>query len=268
MNHTLLPSKTHSNRKAYNWLVYNSGDKFLFKNKSYFKGVLYDLGCGEAPYRGFFLKYAKQYIGVDWAGSCHDTKADITADLNKPLPIEAEVADTVVSLSVLEHLCEPQTMLNEAYRILRPGGGIVLQVPWQWWIHEAPYDFFRYTPYGLIYMFEKAGFIDIKVEPQSGFFTMMVLKMNYFSRRFIRGPKFLRWAIKAFLLVVWYTGQKIAPLLDRLDKEWARETTGYYVTARKVSKSGKVFNTGAKIPGSGRQMRKTSNSKERVRENS
>jgi SAM-dependent methyltransferase len=124
LNYTLLPSKAHSNRKAHNWLVYDSGDEFLFKNKSYFKGVLYDFGCGEAPYRDFFLKYANQYIGVDWAGSYHDTKADITADLNKPLPIEAEVADTVVSLSVLEHLCEPQTMLDEAYRILKPGGGL------------------------------------------------------------------------------------------------------------------------------------------------
>jgi hypothetical protein len=86
-------------------------------------------------------------------------------------------------------------------------------------------------------MFEKAGFIDIKVEPQSGFFTMLVLKMNYFSGRFIRGPKLLRGLIKAFLLPVWYTGQQIAPLLDRLDRKWTFETSGYYVTACKVLKS-------------------------------
>ena len=78
-------------------------------------------------------------------------KADIVADLNKPLPIESEVADVVVSISVLEHLCEPMTMLSESFRILKPGGSILLQVPWQWWIHEAPYDFYRYSPYGLNY---------------------------------------------------------------------------------------------------------------------
>jgi len=110
---------------------------------------------------------------------------------------------------------------------------MVLQVPWQWWIHEAPYDFFRFTPYGLKYLFEKAGFADVVVEPQSGFFTMWILKMNYFSMRFIRGPRILRGLIKATLLPLWYLGQKVAPLLDRLDKDWAAETTGYFVTARK-----------------------------------
>jgi ubiquinone/menaquinone biosynthesis C-methylase UbiE len=81
------------------------------------------LGAGESPYKTFFLQHAKKYVAVDWAGSLHNTKADIAADLNKPLPIESAVADTVVSLSVMEHLCEPQTMLNEAFRILKPGGG-------------------------------------------------------------------------------------------------------------------------------------------------
>lgn len=226
-------SRNHFNRRAHNWLVYDIGDKFLQKCTPFFRGTLYDLGCGEAPYRDFFLKNARHYIGVDWAESYHDTKVDIVADLNKTLPIKSQVADTVVSLSVMEHLCEPQTMLNEAFRILKHGGGIVLQVPWQWWIHEAPYDFFRYTPYGLKYLVEKAGFVEVVVEPQSGFFTMCTLKMNYFSNRFVKGPKPLRLLIKAGLLPLWYIGQKLAPLLDNLDGDWALDTSGYYVTAKK-----------------------------------
>jgi hypothetical protein len=109
-----------------------------------------------------------------------------------------------------------------------------LQVPWLWWIHEAPYDFFRYTPYGIKYLFEKAGFVDVVVEPQSGFFTMWILKMNYFSLRFIRGPRPLRWAIKVLLIPLWYLSQRVAPLLDKLDRNWALETAGYFVTARKL----------------------------------
>ncbi len=229
------PSKFHSNNKPHNWLMYKNYDRFLNKCSIYYKGTLYDLGCGEAPYKAFFLQYAKHYIGVDWAGSIHDTKADIAADLNKPLPIESSVADTVVSLSVLEHLCEPQVMLREAYRILRPGGTIVLQVPWQWWVHEAPYDYFRYTPYGLKYLFEKAGFMDVVVEPQSGFFTMLIMKMNYFSARFIRGPKPLRWLIKSALIVfLWTPAQLLAPFLDKLDRHWEAETSGYFVLAKKL----------------------------------
>jgi len=227
-------SKLHSNRRPQNWLVYDIGDRFLEKNIPFYKGVLYDLGCGESPYKSFFLDYVEQYVGVDWAGSIHDTDADITADLNKPLPIESEAADTVISISVMEHLCEPQMMLNEAFRILKPNGRIVLQVPWQWWIHEAPHDFFRYTPYGLKYMFEKAGFKEVEVTPQSGFFTMVVLKINYFTARSIRGPRLLRLIIRGGLIPFWYVGQKLAPLLDKLDRNWEAETRGYYVTARKL----------------------------------
>lgn len=226
-------SKKHSNRKDHNWLIYDIGDRFLRKNINNYNGVLYDLGCGESPFRDFFLQHVQQYVAVDWAESYHDSKPDITADLNYPLPIESGVANTVVSLSVMEHLYEPQMMVNEAFRILKNGGIIILQVPWQWWIHEAPYDYFRYTPYGIKYMFEKAGFLDVMVEPQSGFFTMWILKMNYFTLRFIRGPRPLRWAIKAVLLPLWFVGQKSAPLLDKLDRNWVLETSGYFVTARK-----------------------------------
>jgi len=115
-------SNTHTNRQPHNWLVYNLGDRSLEKYIPYYKGVMYDLGSGESPYKDFFLQHADQYVAVDWASCLHDLKADILADLNRPLPIESESADTVVSLSVMEHLCEPQQFLNEAYRILKGGG--------------------------------------------------------------------------------------------------------------------------------------------------
>jgi SAM-dependent methyltransferase len=227
-------SEKHNNRKPWNWLLYKISDNFLNKYASNYKGVLYDLGCGTRIYEEYFLQFADTYIGVDWGASVHDLKADIAADLNKPLPIDANSADTIICLSVLEHLCEPQILLNEAYRIMKPGGAIILQVPWQWWIHEAPYDFFRYTPYALKYMFEKAGFTQVEVEPTSGFFSMWFIKMNYFSLRFIKGPKIFRGIKKAIFLPFWYIGQKIAPTLDRkFDKNWAAEAQGYYVVAKK-----------------------------------
>ncbi len=226
-------SQDHGNRAQYNWLAYKSSDRILEGHAALYKGVLYDLGAGESPYRNFFLRHADQYVAVDWSDSHHATMPDIVADLNEILPLASDVADTVVSLSVLEHLSDPQTMLNEAFRILKSGGGIVLQVPWQWRIHEAPHDYFRYTPHGLEYLMRKAGFVDIRVEPQAGFFSMMTLKMNYFSLRLILGPWLLRKAIGAVFSVCWYIGQKVAPLLDRLDRDWALETSGYFVTARK-----------------------------------
>lgn len=227
------PSAYHNNRQHHNWLAYNQGDKSLVGNAPLYRGAMYDLGCGEAPYRDFFLQFAESYTGVDWSNTLHNSKADIVADLNKPLPINTGVADTVISLSVLEHLSEPQVMLNEAFRILKPGGTLILQVPWQWWIHEAPYDFFRYTPYGLEHMLKKAGFSDITVTAQSGFFSMWFLKFNYFSRRFVRGPKWLHFLILCVLVPVWYVNQWLAPYLDKLDRNWIAESAGYQAIAIK-----------------------------------
>ena len=227
-------SRNHPNRGHHNWLIYNILDRFLQQHIAYYKGVIYDLGAGESPYKRFLLLYADQYVAVDWASSYHITQADIIADLNQPLPIKSAVADTVVSFSVLEHLREPQVMLNEAFRILKPGGNLILQVPWQWWIHEAPHDYFRYTPYGLNYLLTKAGFVDITVAAQSGFFTMWILKFNYMSLRYICGPLLVRGIIRIILLPIWYIGQALAPWLDRLDRNWALEATGYFVIARKA----------------------------------
>lgn len=227
------PSQNHRNRQWHNWLVYDLNDKYLLDCAELYRGTLYDLGCGESPYQHFFLQFAKQYVGVDWEGSRHVTKETILADLNQPLSIQSEVADTVVSLSVMEHLYQPQMMLDEACRILKPTGNIILQVPWQWWIHEAPHDYFRYTPYALNFMLEKAGFNNIKIKAQGGFFTMWILKFTYFTARFIRGPKVLRKLIKLCFSPHWYLGQRLAPLVDKLDKNWQKETIGFVVTANK-----------------------------------
>ena len=229
----MKPSQFHPNRKSHNWLAYDIGDRFLKRYTKFYRGTLYDFGCGEKPYANFFLQYVEKYIGVDWSNTIHNLNSDLIADLNKPLPIKSEIADTIICLSVLEHLSEPQVMLNEAFRILKPRGIMLLQVPWQWWLHEAPYDFYRYTPYGLKYMLEKAGFIDLKIEPESGFFTTLVLKCNYFSMNFIRGPRLIKWIVQGVLMPFWFFGQVIAPRLDKFDKNWALETTGYNVIAKK-----------------------------------
>jgi SAM-dependent methyltransferase len=226
-------SRYHTNRKAYNWLIYDAGDRFLRMFSSHIKGDLYDLGCGELPYKRWFMQYVERYVGVDWSGTLHEMNADIVADLNEQLPIKDQVADTVVSLSVMEHLREPQSMLNEAFRILRPGGSMILQVPFMWWVHEAPHDYFRYTCYGLKYMFEKAGFTDVEVMPQTGFWVMWTLKFNYQSIRLIRGPWPLRKMMSVLLRVVWEIDQRISPWLD---KHWHSEgeTAGYFVVAKKL----------------------------------
>lgn len=226
------PSIGHRNRQKFNWLIYKTVDNHLKSFIPLIKGHIYDLGCGEMPYRDWFMKYAESYTGIDWSNTLHDLKADIVADLNKNLPIDDQVADVIICLSVMEHLCEPLNMLCEAYRILKDDGVMILQVPFMWWVHEAPYDYFRFTKYGLIYLFQKAGFTDIEVYSQTGFWTMWFLKLNYQSTKLIRGPYILRKIIALVLWIFWEIDQRVAPLIDRL---WSceEETAGYFVVARK-----------------------------------
>jgi len=109
---------------------------------------------------------------------------------------------------------------------------MILQVPFMWWVHEAPHDYFRYTRYGLQYMFEKAGFTEVTVTPQTGFWVMWTLKFNYQSARLIRGPWPLRKAMAILIRFIWAVDQRIAPWLDKYWK-CEGETAGYFVVARK-----------------------------------
>jgi hypothetical protein len=127
----------------------------------------------------------------------------------------------------MEHLPEPSIFLSEAHRILQRDGNIVITVPFMWQVHEAPQDFYRFTRFGLDYLLNKAGFTDIVIKENTGYWQMSVLKFNYFTLRFARGP--FRW----LFVPIWYIGQKIAPVLDRL--LWVpAETASYFMIARKL----------------------------------
>lgn len=231
----MMPSQQHPNRQAHNWLIYNISDALLLKNTSAIKGVLLDLGCGnKTPYKPFFMKYATTYIGMDWQQSPVEN-IDIVADLNKTLPLSDQCIDTIVSLSVLEHIKEPQQLINEMFRLLKNEGNLIIQVPWQWSLHEMPHDYFRYTPSGLYYLLQKSGFSEIKITAQSGIFTTIILKINYFIKRFIPKEKYSSQLAYYTFLPFWFFGQHLAPLLDKLDRTWSYESSGYYLTATKNS---------------------------------
>ena len=230
----LRPSKFHKNKMPHNWLIYKIGDKFINQHQNLYQGILVDLGCGEASYKQYFLQTASQYIGVDWSETQHHSHADVVSDLNKKVELESDTADTVVSFAVLEHLSEPQVFLNEAHRILKNGGHIILQVPWQWHEHEAPHDYFRYSQYGLRHLLTKAGFSEINISAQAGIFTTLCVKTNYFFVRAIHKlPKYLMYPLALLCLPIWTINQCLAPLFDHLDRNWSNETIGHFITAKK-----------------------------------
>ena len=222
---------------SHNWLIHRIGNRMLQARLPALTGVVLDIGCGERPFEADILRFADAYYGLDWSNSLHTLSADAIADANRPLPIRTESVDHVVSFEVLEHLSEPDVMLTEAFRVLKHGGRLTISVPFQWWLHEAPWDYQRFTRYGLEYHLRKAGFSGIDIHPRGGFWTMWLLKLNYQLNRLPRGPAWIKWPMRALLVPVFMLNQAIAPLLDRI---WPddRETAGYFATAHKHSACG------------------------------
>jgi SAM-dependent methyltransferase len=216
---------------SFNWLALKANNDSLLKSLGYIKGIVVDLGCGTAPYRQDILRVADRYIGIDWPNSQHDQVCvDVFADLTSNLPFNDDFADTIVSFQVMEHLPEPSLFLAECNRILKPGGRLVVTVPFMWHIHEAPHDYYRYTRYGLKYLLAKNRFVDINIVESTGFWQMMALKFNYQTNRYAKGP------FRYLFIPIWWATQIISPLLDKYDYN-PRETGSYTVVARKCFSS-------------------------------
>lgn len=217
---------------SHNWLIKKAVNDKVRERLPGLRGRVLDLGCGVRPFEADILQFADSYVGVDWSNTLHGLRADIVADLNGPLPIADDSFDHVVSFEVLEHLAEPGVMLREARRVLQPGGGLTLSAPFQWWVHEAPWDYCRFTRYGLEYQLRKAGFENIRVTPTTGFWSMWVLKLNYQLSRLVRGPQPLPLLLRVLFLPLWLLDQTLARWIDRWWPE-ENETAGYFVTASK-----------------------------------
>jgi len=195
-----------------------------------------DAGAGDPAYqvRDPRLRFVSVDLCVgqdDWDYSAIDVSADLCA-----LPFAAGVFDAVLCTQTLEHVSEPEAVLKELRRCLKPGGKLFLTAPQEWYLHQPPHDYFRYTKYGLAHLLEKAGFKVISTEPHGGYFLLMSHRIALFPRFFfppVKNP-LLRLLRKPFKeLVVFIFTRLLPPVfvrMDRFDRD-RYATAGYSVTA-------------------------------------
>ncbi len=141
-------------------------------------GELLDIGCGEKPYKKYFDGRVSRYVGLDTPDS-KSTVVDVRGDA-LATPFEKGSFDTILMSEVLEHLPEPGLALREAHRVLRPGGHIILSTPMVWGLHEEPYDFYRYTKYGLEYLAKSSGFEPLYIHKTTGTFGTCATRVSSF----------------------------------------------------------------------------------------
>ena len=217
--------------EPHNWLLHHIYLNSIIRNKSFIKGKVLDIGCGKKPYAEYFYPQCEYYIGLDYSKTIHGLdKVDVVGD-SLLLPFKNLSFDNVLSFQVMEHVSEPQIFLSEAFRILKPGGYFFLKTPFMWGEHETPYDFFRYTRYGLHYLAEKIGFHVIEIQPDSKFWTMSILRFNYYLLRFARGR--FKLVIKFFMLPIFIIDQCLAYFMDKIPHNYTVDTVGFSTLLKK-----------------------------------
>ena len=132
-------------------------------------GHLADFGCGKVPLYGYYRDLVSDVTCIDWPASLHESgHVDVFADLNEPTSIAENSFDTILSSSVLEHIWKHDVFWDEMARTLKSGGKIILNVPFLYWIHEAPHDYFRWTRYALAKACEERNLRIVHLEPYAG----------------------------------------------------------------------------------------------------
>jgi SAM-dependent methyltransferase len=162
-----------------------------------------DYGCAEVPYRGFFSPEA-DFVAADLPGNPH---ASLELNPDTTVPAADESFDAVLSTQVLEHVEDPALYLSECFRVLRPGGRMLLSTHGIFVYHPDPDDYWRWTPAGLRRQVRAAGFEITRFE---GIIGLAASGLQLFQDAFYwELPRVLR---PAFALIV----QGLIALVDRI----------------------------------------------------
>ncbi len=201
-------------------------DSFMADQKT--TECVLDLGCGDSRYSHYFpnrigLDHSMQE-GVNIIGDAHH------------LPFSSSSFSVILTTEMLEHVHDPQKVIDEIQRVLRPGGKVILTTRFVFPIHEAPMDFYRFTKYGLAYLFRK--WVKVEIRPESHPFEgigVLFQRMAYQSD--FRGSKLISYAcllLARFMSILDILVTRQYGDIRRQTLETEIITSGYYLIAHKI----------------------------------
>jgi SAM-dependent methyltransferase len=163
-------------------------------------GRVLDVGCGTMPYRALFV--TPTYVGLDIDSP--STRARGVAHLlydGGKFPVQDCEFDAALCNQVLEHVFEPDTFLAEVHRSLKPGGRLLLTVPFVWDEHEQPFDFARYTSFGLAALLNRHGFELVRHRKLMADFSILPQLFNAYVYKIVQAwPTWARLCVCALVM--------------------------------------------------------------------
>lgn len=154
-------------------------------------GKTLDVGCGTKPYEKLFNH--STYVGLEFDTGIDSEKkvAEFYYD-GKTFPFNESEFDSVVTNQVLEHVFNPDEFLGEINRVLKTNGKLLLTVPFVWDEHEQPYDYARYSSFGLKGLLEKNGFEILDLRKSVNDYSVLVQLFNAYIYKITRKNIFIK----------------------------------------------------------------------------
>jgi SAM-dependent methyltransferase len=213
----------------------------------YAHGRMLDVGCGDKPWERTFAPHVTEHVGLERSG-VRRSRADVLYDGGR-MPFAAAEFDTVLCNQVLEHVPDPRALWADMTRVLRPGGRLVVTVPFSFRLHAEPDDYWRFTPHALRRLCDESGLAVEVLEPRGGLWLVIGHKLaallTFDAGRLHReaqaagsttyeppareGPRW--WALPLVLPAV-VAVTALARWLDALDPH-PNDTLGWLLVARK-----------------------------------
>ncbi|MBL8050101.1 MAG: class I SAM-dependent methyltransferase [Anaerolineales bacterium] len=162
------------------------------------EALILDVGSGHGDFAQIFTN--RKYLAVDIVPY---PEVDLACDLGEVVPFKEGTFDLLVLMNVLEHVYHFHKLLDSMFYLLKPGGSLVIAVPFMIKVHQAPFDFYRYTHYTLVDFAKEHGF---EVTLLEGYYDPIFFVGE--SMRNLRFwvlpklPRFSRWFARGVLMLI------------------------------------------------------------------
>lgn len=178
--------------------------RFLRPRMHQMTGRVLDVGCGEMPFRAY-LPSQVQYQGLDVAEAVSfgmRNHPDIMHFDGVNIPFPDQSWDGIICTEVLEHAVNPGVLIAEMHRVLKPGGTILITVPFSARVHHAPHDYQRFTRFCLARML--SDFENCEVLERGNDMTVIANKLIVLNVRLLTAPRRINlfWVLPLVFIVL------------------------------------------------------------------